>query len=265
MSLSLTKRWIIGGALLCVLLLVASWFLLIQPQRAEAAELREHTATVQTQNTQLETRIRQLEAQYRQLPSYRAELAAIKQAMPEDISESTLLRSVQAVADGTGVNFYSVAIEAPVLLADPAAEAAPAAAPPEGEEAAAAPAPSPSVAPAAAGPAVYKVPTNFQAQGTFVGIETFLQKLQTEMPRAMLVTGIELTAATTGQAVGGKPATSRGDVELTMSANVYVLREEGTDAAVVTSPTPATSQPAATATATVTAPATPAPSATTTP
>ena len=96
MRLSKSQLWITGTALVCVVIVLAGWFLLIAPKRAEAADLRDQTASAAQVNDQLELRIAQLKADFAELPQRKAELAAIKHAMPEDAQLATLTRDLQA-------------------------------------------------------------------------------------------------------------------------------------------------------------------------
>lgn len=245
MSMSKTRLWVIGTAVLSVLLVVAAYFLLIGPKRAEAAEFRQQTEDTQASNAQLESRIEQLKAQFAELPQRQAELAAIKQAMPEEAALPTLVRDLDSMASGAGVTLMTLAPGEPVAVTPPAA-AAPA--PAATEEASAdaegsTPAPAATAAPAAADLLV-SVPVSVTIVGDFYESELFLKALQAEMPRAFLVQSLTVQAEKEGDASGGKPATVNGDVTMTITGSVFVLKPADT----VSAPTTATPQPSATAT-----------------
>jgi hypothetical protein len=49
-----TRTWAAATAGICVLLILAAWFLLISPKRAEAADLRDQTVAQDQANQQTE-------------------------------------------------------------------------------------------------------------------------------------------------------------------------------------------------------------------
>lgn len=224
MSMSKSKIWMAGGALACVLVLIASWFLLIGPQRAEAAELEDQTASAQEANAALRLKIATLEKQFNELDSLKSEMDAIRESMPADVAESTLLREVQGLATGTSTTLVSVTTGDAAPLVDPNA---PTVAPPDGESASDESSPSDSVSakPAAATveTMVYSVPVTFVAVSSFQGSQAFLQNLQDNMPRALLVTDLTIQAREPGDEGAGRPIAANGDVELTITGNVFVL------------------------------------------
>ena len=140
-----SRTWVAGTMVLCLLLAVASWFLLIGPKRAQAADLEAQTVTVESQNQQIEARIEQLKVQFAELPQRQAELAAIRQAMPEDAALPTLVRDLDAIAEASGVTLMTLSPGTPVAVqtappAAPAAEDTDAETPADGAAAAATPA-----------------------------------------------------------------------------------------------------------------------------
>jgi type IV pilus assembly protein PilO len=262
MSASKPKFWVIGTAVLTVLLVIAAYFLLIGPKRAEAADFRQQTEDTAASNAQLQAKIEQLKVQFAELPQRQAELAAIKQAMPEEAALPTLVRDLDAMASGAGVTLMSLAPGEPVTVGPPAgAAAAPAPAPAAGSEGGATPAPTAAPAPS---DLLASIPVSIVVVGDFYESELFLKNLQTDMPRAYLVTNLTVQAEKEAEESGGKPATKNGDVTMTIAGSVFVLKP----AASVTAPaagaagTPAAgATPAPTATAAPTAGATTAPTA----
>jgi hypothetical protein len=71
MNTSSPRVWIAGTVVLCLALVAAGWFLLVSPQRAEAADLRDQTAAADQRNAQLEVRIAELKEEFAQLPQRR--------------------------------------------------------------------------------------------------------------------------------------------------------------------------------------------------
>ena len=233
-----SRVWVAGTLVLCVLLAVASWFLAIGPKRAQAADLEQQTVDVQSANSQLESRIAQLKVQFAELPQRQAELAAIKQAMPEDAALPTLVRDLDAMATASGVTLMTLTPGTPVAVQTAApvapvpaegeetAEAAPAdGAAAEGAAAEGAPADGAAAVPAAPADVLVSIPTSMVIVGGFFESELFLKKLQSEMPRAFLVMNLTVVAETAStEAGGGKPATENGDVTMTIAGSVFVLK-----------------------------------------
>jgi len=224
-----TRTWVAGTAGAVVLLVLAAWFLLIGPQRAEAGVLAADAASVEASNEVLAASVQRLRTDYVALPDHRAELAAARQALPANLALSTLTRQLAAEADQAGVRLMSLAPSVPgsadTAAAEPAAAAAPAS-----DAAASTAAPTAAASPAApsAGGAV-PMPVEVQVVGQLARAQLFLQGLQTGS-RDLLVTDLALVAEEPAEAAGGKPATATGDVTLTVTALVFVLLDPTADA-----------------------------------
>lgn len=255
MKIAPNRLWMAGGALACILMLVAGWFLLIQPKRAEAVDTRLQTESVQQSNEQLRVRIAQLKAQFATLPAKQRQLEEVRRAMPQDIAESTLLREVQALASGTGSTLVSVTSGELTPLGS--AASAPAAASPSASSTATA---SASAGGTTAGAApvgeglVQSLPVTIVVDAPFASSQAFLQQLQNKMPRAFLVTDLQITARKPGEKGGGKPLARNGDVEVTVKGMVFVLNADqpASAGAAASTPTAATT-PTSSVTATATA------------
>ncbi|GAB2694361.1 hypothetical protein [Thalassiella azotivora] len=228
MAMTKARLWVIGTAVLSVLLVVAAYFLVLAPKRAEAADLRQQTEDTQFSNDLLQARVAQLRADFADLPLRQAELAAIQQAMPEDAALPTLVRDLDRLASSAGVTLLTVApgegVAVPTAVAPAAAEAAPADAA-DGE--AVEPAP---VAPAAPTDLLVSFPLSIEVLGSFFEVEVFLKSVQADMPRAFLVENLNVVAMEPADAAGGRPATANGDVTMTLSGSVFALRQAAVEA-----------------------------------
>ena len=248
-SLTQTRAWVAGTVVLCLLLVVASYFLLIGPKRAEAADLDLQTESTLSSNAALEVRVAELKAQFAELPDREAELAAVRRALPQDAAIPTLVRDLDALAAAAAVTLMSITPGVGTVVVDPTAVVAAPAAPAEGaapaDGAAAAPTDPAAAAAVPAGDVLLSVPTSLVVVGGFAEAEAFLEKLQTELARAFLVSGLTVTAETTpAAATGGKPAVDVGDVTMTITGSVFVLRSP--DATTAVDPGTATAPGAAT-------------------
>ena len=213
-----TRTWSAATAGLCVLLILAAYFLLIAPKRAEAADLRDQTVAQDQANQQTQLKTQQLKAQYAQLPAKQAELAVIKQQLPDNPALPGLIRTLSAMADASGVTLVSLAPAPPAPFAGTAAPAARVAAP----------------AAAASGTTqLFGIATNLVITGDYAGSTLFIQKLQaasakgsgSQLSRAFLVQSIKL--APFAQAATGTAATSmakKGQVQTTVTGQVFILK-----------------------------------------
>jgi Tfp pilus assembly protein PilO len=228
MLTSRTARWVAGTALLCLTLLTVSWLFLVAPRRAEAAELRDQNVSTQTQNDLLEVKIAQLRSQFARLPESQAELADVLAQMPSDAGMPRLVRDVDAMAKDSGVELTSLTPGAaqPLAVAAPSGAAGPtAAAAPAGDSGA-----GTAAAPAAAAPTtlVVSIPVTIVVSGDYFQTVAFLKQLQAKMPRAFLVTTVQMAAGGDGGTSSGS-ATS-GQVQVTVTGSVFALPGMSADA-----------------------------------
>lgn len=256
--MQLTARaWVAATVVLGLILALAAWFLVIDPVRADAAALRGEAADTQARNQQTVERTKVLRRQFANLPQKQAELDELAQALPAGVDLPGLITAIDGFAGETGVTIMSISPGAAAPVVDPAAEAAAAAPAPAPTESAAptdgsATAPTEPAAPA--GPVTIAIPVTTTVIGNFFDAQAFLRQLQTKMPRAYLVRNLSVTAEDQQDAAGGRPATTTGDVTMTITADVF-SRPTSAPATSATPPTPA--QPGA--------PSTPAPGGTLTP
>ena len=227
--MSKTRTWSAATAGVCVLLVLAAWFLLIGPKRAEAASLRDQTVAQDQANQQTRVKIQQLKAQYAQLPVKQAELAVIKQQLPDNPALPSLIRTLSAMADSAGVTLVSLAPAPPAPFAG-----------------AAAPVAATVTVPGAAAPAsstqLLGIATTLVVKGDFASTTLFLQKLQaasaatgpSQMSRAFLVQSVKVAPDSTSDTGTGKAP--KGQVQMTLTGQVFVLK---------TAPLPTVSVPSA--------------------
>ncbi len=253
MKISKLGAWSLGSAVLCVLLLVAVWFLLVSPQRAEAAELRAQTETVRQQNSELQQRVAELRVDFANLATRRAELEAIRQALPTRPSLAAVLDEIDEAGAAAPLTLVSVvAAESTALLApvvpeetveSPEGESgtgdaeAPAGGEAAGDEASAGdtPAPDPAAPDAGAGqqgapgePVLAAIPITITTTGDYFGTAAFLKTIQTDISRALIVDAVSVdVAADDGESAAGQVTT-------TVTARVFVY----VDPEAVDSPTP---------------------------
>lgn len=189
-----SRAWSLGATLLAALMLIASWFLLISPQRSEAASLRDQATQQQQLNDQIKLKTQELKAQFTSLPARQAQLAEIKQEMPENPALPSLVRDLSTYATDAGVVLVSVAPAAPQPLGPGATTTAAAA----------------QTAP------IQQIQTNVVVTGSYAQLTLYLQKLQSTMRRAILVENLQLAKAS-GDGV------AKDALQMTIVGKVFVL------------------------------------------
>jgi len=217
--MSKTRTWGAATAGICVLLILAAYFLLIAPKQAEAADLRDQTMAQDQANAQTTVKTQQLKAQYAQLPAKRAELAVIKQQLPDNPALPTLIRSLSAMADASGVTLTSLTPAPPAPFTGTTAPAAAVVAPTAG-----------AVVGAGSTTQLLAIATTVVITGDYASSTLFVQKLQaasgakngSAMTRAFLVQSIKITpfAATDPSSVKA----AKGQVQTTLTGQVFVLK-----------------------------------------
>jgi hypothetical protein len=233
MGRSKTGTWIGGTGVVALLLLVAGWFLLVSPVMAAAGETRAAAEDVEADNATARTRIETLKGQFADLDASKAELAELQKQVPTTGQLAAYLRQVdeQAVAHGvvvTGVTPSTPELFAPIQAAPAAATAtdgttdttAADGTDADGSTTAAAPAPA---AGTGAPTGMVDVPITMTAVGSYANVLGWVQAMQEQTDRLLLVTSVSGTAQDETSAGGGKPATTVGDVELTITGYLYVL------------------------------------------
>jgi Tfp pilus assembly protein PilO len=202
--MSQSRIWVGGAAAVTVLMVIASYFLLISPKMGEASDTRAQKVTTEQANDQLKLDIAQLKAQFATLPARQAELATIKQQMPSTPNLPTLIRSLSSMANEAGVTLVSISPSTPAPVASTGSTSTT----------------------AASTNGLFAVPVGVNVQGDYASSELFLQKLQTEMRRAYLVQGMSITPGV--QLPDRFPQPVNGTVAMAITGSVFVLQASAT-------------------------------------
>jgi Tfp pilus assembly protein PilO len=197
------RMWRIATAVGVVAILLATWFLLVGPQRTKAAELEVETASQQAASQQLESRISLLKKQSEELPAQEAKLAAIQQRIPATASIPTLIRTLSGLASGANVSVTALdpARPAPIVIAVPepvATEAPDDQAADDTEEAADESDDVGEPVSEPAEPTVQAVGLSIAVCGDFAQIRNYLGELES-MRRVVAVSGLSIGKATCGK------------------------------------------------------------------
>jgi type IV pilus assembly protein PilO len=215
-----TRTWSAGAAVIGILLVIAAWFLLIAPERSNAADLRDQVSAQEASNEQIALKTKQLEAQFASLPARQAQLAEIKQQMPDNPALPSLIRDLSSNATSAGVNLVSISPAEPQAV----------------DAASAAGVTAPGAAPAPSATALQAIPTTVTVSGSYAQLTLYLQKLQSTMRRAFMVQSIQLIPATGGAATSAT-ALKSGALQMTVMGNIYVLGGAGSTSGQSVAPT----------------------------
>jgi len=208
---------LISGAtiLLMIVLVVAGWFLVAQPQLAAAATANTALSGVQTEITRTQATIAQLRSQQKDLPKLEKQLAALRTSIPATAAASSFIDGLNALAASAGVTLTSISVSDGVAYTAPAPAAATGApAPGSTPEPSASPTPAAPVVPTGWAPKsdpritgsnFVAIPVSISTVGDWNATLSFFHKLQSGK-RLFLVAGF---STDTGPAapVGTAPTT----------------------------------------------------------
>ncbi|GGK86506.1 type 4a pilus biogenesis protein PilO [Mangrovihabitans endophyticus] len=214
------RVWQAAGLAVILLLAAGGWFLFIGPKYAEADETRAERETVEIQTITLRKRVGQLKQESDELPKYKAALKQAQAALPADSGVPDFLRQLQASGDELGVDVNGISVAAPSEVVEQAG--------------------------------VYELPMTVSVNGTAARLSSFLTRMQSAQPRAVLITAATLTSqGTSGSTSTDSTSTDSagtdenggdaGDADqaatmtLSLALKAYVIPPAGTGAPTVTS------------------------------
>jgi len=214
-----TRKWALGTAVLVAALLIGSWFLLVSPKKAAAADLTAQTDAQIAANAQLETQISVLKAQSKDLPEMQAKLARLETKIPSDPQLPTLIRQLSEAADRAGVDLVSLTPSAPSVVGA-----------------------TPGTTVTDTAGALNAITLGIVATGGYFELQQFFNEVE-NMPRALLVNKSDLTDTP----LAGSTTTTTEDsadasvLSATITAQVFLVPPAeavtSTDASAATTPT----------------------------
>lgn len=194
MKNSQNTLWVAGAGVLSLLLVVATYLLVIAPQRSSAADLADQRVSVQESNAQLAQQTEVLKSQFATLADKRRELADIEATLPARADVPDLLRQFQTFAEGAGLTVTQVSPGAAAPFGTTSGDAT-------------ATVPNPS--------GIVEIPVTVVVSGTFPQVELYTKSLQADMVRHLLVKGVTVTA--------DQSSTQKDVVTGTITGSVFVL------------------------------------------
>lgn len=114
--MSILRLWVIGSAFIAVLILLAGWFLGIQPRLAEVSAANAERQNVASINAGYEAVLVELRALSENLPELESDLAAIRVEIPEEPELPALLGQLNELAVTSGVTLNEVTTDPPQLV-----------------------------------------------------------------------------------------------------------------------------------------------------
>jgi hypothetical protein len=213
----------VAGAIVVIfVILAAGWFLAISPTIASADESRAQAAVERAHNDRLKQQNATLKEQFTHLEEYKAQLAALRVQLPAHAELSALNTELQALVASAGLTTTTFGATTAQAFA-PVAAAPAATTTTSGTSAPAAGAAAP--VPTTSYPGFFAIPLTMTVLGTYDATLKFLDSLQTTSSRLYLVGSITATSQQDGGSSTGKPATSKGDLETTITGFAYVLKD----------------------------------------
>lgn len=200
------KQWVALSVAATLAVAAAGWFLLVNPRRTEAADLRAQAVSQEQANAGKAGQLARLRAQAKGLPAQQARLAAVATKIPEDPALPSLIRTLSASAEEAGVELVGLQPQPPVAVGAPAAAGAPA------DAAGAAGAPDST--------GLSAIPLTIAVTGGYFAVEQFVAALE-DRPRAVQVTGMDLTPLTGADAAEGE-SEDDGALRATLTARVFL-------------------------------------------
>lgn len=192
------RLWLTAGAIVVALLLLVTWLWLVDPQRTEAAELREQTGTAETQARQLRERTAELAAAQAKIEQLTRIRDARLAALPAGSGVPAFLRQLQGSGNAAKVDVSGITVGMPT------------------EEKTV--------------PGVWSLPIQLSADGTVAQLGAFLDQLQgSGLKRAVLI-----QTAALSDGAGESTGTAR-KMSLSLSVKAFVAPPVGAGVPTVTS------------------------------
>lgn len=182
------RLWLLGGLLAVVLLAVGGWFLLINPEYANAGNVRSEVGNGQLELTKLNKQLAKLKTEKAQLGTLTGTRDRYQSALPANLTTSMPAFLNELQDSGTAENVQvSGLTQGSVQKSD-------------------------------ALPDVWEVPITMTAAGTAPDLSAFLNRLQTVQARAVLITTASL---------GGNGGATSGAMTLSLAMTAFVAPTTG--------------------------------------
>jgi hypothetical protein len=207
------RLWLISGGIVAFVLLLIGYFFFIDPQRSQTSDVNGRVTSVKQQNAVLQAKIDALREENKNLAKWQSEVNQARLALPSTSGVPDFLRSLQSLGSLTHTDVTALSVGQPTPVTAPVGATQPNS--DTGAQPSATPTATSSAAPVSV--SVYSLAINATVTGAPTALEKFLDQLQGVQPRAVLVTQIKESAATT---TSGKVSSGEASLQLTMNAFV---------------------------------------------
>lgn len=212
-----TTPWVIGTVFGALVIAAVAWFFGIMPRLENAAIAQAETESERARYDTLEIQTAALRADFENIDSFRAELTALRVEVPTDELMPALIRELQAHAVAAGVVISNAISEVPSSITIVSEEMVE---PEEGSGETEA-----TVQTVTNASSFLVVPVRIRTIGDFPQTLDFLNRIQTQNPRLILVSDLMVTALDEAVAEGGLPAILDGWLDTEHTLFVIVLPE----------------------------------------
>jgi Tfp pilus assembly protein PilO len=179
------KLWAIGGAVVAVVVVVVSWSVFISPRTAEAADMQDQATAAEDRLTALQHKLVTLREDAADVNKFRAQLETNRLALPTTSAVPDLLRDLQSAATQTGVSVDGMSVGG---------------------------------AAATEVPSVSSLSITLTVVGAQPKLNAFLDKVQGQLPRAVLIDSANSTPS--------GPSGLNGGASLSLTMKVFVATAE---------------------------------------
>lgn len=177
-----TRKWSLMTVGAFILLLAVGWLLLLSPARALTTSLQADKVAQDEANAKTREDITKLRQQFAEIKGYRTRVAKLEKRIPMSAELPKILRQLEKVTDGVGVQWSKFDPQQPKPVAAAAAGPAGAEAPTEKTD------------------GLYSVQLSMEAFGNYKQMEQLLRKIE-DLPRAFLVTSVTFSSDTSEESV----------------------------------------------------------------
>jgi Tfp pilus assembly protein PilO len=193
-----TGRWTAAAALLCVVLLAASWFLLISPRRDRVEGLPAPVPSADSEARQAQQQTAQLKAEFGDLAKKKADLAKIKRQLTPKAAMSQFVNDLAAHAASSGVLMTQLTVGVPALDGITSGTGG-----------------STALAPAGS---VVAIPITVTATGDYFESVLFVKDIQTQLTRVFLAKSVAVSNGSANTSVPAVTSTATPTVTATATA-----------------------------------------------
>ena len=231
-----SQRWGAATAAVVVLILVASWMLLISPQRSHTGDLKSQADDVRQQTASLQVQINTLKSKADGVVAQQARIAEIGKEIPDNPALASYVLSLTEAATKSGIDLQSISPATPAVvqlskIAPAPAPAAKTGTSSSGNNATGTSTPANNaqpVAPTTQGANLSAIKVDLAVAGDYFQIRQFLNEIE-NLKRASVVTAVNLAPGghrtTDAAATGTDPSADWRTLNGTVSLDIFMTNQ----------------------------------------